>query len=239
MLKIQKGKIIVIEGTNKSGKYTQTKLLVDRLRKGNIPCNSMSFPDYNTPCGRIVGQGLLGKERDDWPGDSGWFGDPDKIPAKVASLYYAAEREYARPKIEEIINSGINLIINGYVESNLGHQAGKIKDRDKKLEIIGYIYNLEYHLNKLPKPDEIIFLHMPYKIAMKSGEQMKEKPDGHESNEEHQKRAEETYQFLANYYAWKTIECAPDGTINSRRNPEDIHEEVYQYVKDLVFNPNL
>ncbi|MCK5044024.1 thymidylate kinase [Candidatus Pacearchaeota archaeon] len=237
MYKKQKGKIIVLEGTDKSGKGTQTKLLIDRLREENIPCESMSFPNYDTASGRIIGQCLLGKERDEWSGDSNWFGDPDKVNAKIASLYYAADRLKAKPEIEEIINSGINLILDRYVESNMGHQAGKIKNKKKKLEIIDYISNLEYNLNKLPKPDGIVFLHMPHKLAMKLGKKMEEKLDGHESNKGHLRRAEKTYQFLAQNYEWKTIECALGNSIDSIKSPNDIHEEVYTYIIK-IFNHN-
>lgn len=234
-----KGTLIDIEGTDKSGKGTQTQLLIDRLRKENIPCKSISFPDYETPTGRIIGQCLLGKERDEWSGDSKWFGNPDKVDARIASLYYAADRLNKKLKIEEIINSGTNLILDRYVGSSKGHQAGKIKDENKKFEIINYIHSLEYDLNQLPEPDGIIFLHMPYKITMKLGEKMEEKLDGVESDGEHQRKAEKTYQFLAQHYGWKTIECALGETRNSIiRNENDIHEEVYQYVKNLIFDYN-
>lgn len=56
-----KGKLIVIEGTDCSGKETQTKLLMERLKKDGEKVATLSFPMYDTPSGRIIGACLLGK----------------------------------------------------------------------------------------------------------------------------------------------------------------------------------
>ncbi len=56
-----KGKLIVVEGTDCSGKETQTRLLTERLQKENIKVARLSFPMYDTPTGKIIGACLLGK----------------------------------------------------------------------------------------------------------------------------------------------------------------------------------
>jgi len=226
----KKGKIILIEGTDKSGKQTQTKLLTERLRNENIPCEKMSFPRYETPTGRIIEGPYLGRSEI----YGSWFDDCDKLDPKIASLYYAADRRYALSEMNDILESGTNLILDRYYQSNMAHQGGKIRDTKKRLELFKGLEELELGLLGLPKEDAVIFLHMPTKVAIELGKQQGEKSDGHESNIGHLYRAEGSYLLLSQIYHWKKIECAPDGTINSLRIPENIHEEVYNYTKKLL-----
>jgi len=128
---MKRGKIITIEGTDCSGKETQAKMLLEKLTLENIASEIMSFPRYNTPTGRIVGQSYLGKENLG-KGDLAWFGDSNKLNPKIASLYYAADRLAAAPEMERIVLAGKNLLLDRYIESNMGHQAGKIKSPKEK-----------------------------------------------------------------------------------------------------------
>jgi len=232
MPKAKRGKLIVIEGTDKSGKQIQTELLIERLRNENIPCKAMSFPRYDLPTGRIIGQSYLGKDREYWIGDSGWFGEADKVDPKIASLYYAANRREAVPEMNGLLESGTNLILDRYYHSNMGHQGGKIRDPKKRLKLFKELEGLELGFAELPKEDITIFLHMPTEVAIQL--KTEEKEDGHESNIGHRKRAEGTYLQLAQIYDWVKIDCAPDGTINSLRPPEDIALEVYGKIKSIL-----
>jgi len=229
---MKKGKIITIEGTDYSGKETQTKRLFERLQKENIPCETMSFPRYDTPTGRIIGQSYLGKE-DLGEGDISWFGNPDKVTPKIASLYYAADRFAAFPEINKIVESGKYLLLDRWIESNMAHQGGKAKTLKEKSDIINFIYDLEYKSLQLPKPDSILFLYMPYLVAEELKVKRNTQLDGHENNKNHLQNAEKTYLELAEIYEWKKIDCAPDGTTNSLRSIKDIGEEVYIHVKSL------
>lgn len=222
-----RGKIFVLEGTDKSGKNTQSRLLVQRLRQEFGRCETISFPRYNTPTGRIVGQCYLGKDLG--PGDRAWFGDANSVLARIASGYYALDRLAAVPEIERILASGSNLVLDRWVESNMGHQGGKAKNSKERNEIIKYINDLEYRTLRLPKPDTVIFLYMPYQIAMNLPRA--EKADGHESNPEHLRNAEKTYLYLANKFRWKKINCAPRGKLRDRK---DIHNEVFEIVKPYL-----
>lgn len=239
----KRGKIILIEGTDCSGKKTQTELLLDRLNKESIPCKLISFPRYNTPTGRIIGQSYLGKERDYWKGDSAWFGEADSLDPKIASLYYAADRKASVDEINKILDSGCNLILDRYYTSNMAHQGGKLKSVEERKEMFEWIRNLELDILKLPKEDVTIFLHMPLEVAKilrNKRENSGEKADSHELNFEHLKRAEETYIQLAEIYDWKIIECAPEKIIESLKSPENIHEEVYKIVKEFfTINSNI
>ncbi|MFA5026743.1 MAG: hypothetical protein WC713_02630 [Candidatus Methylomirabilota bacterium] len=224
---MKRGLLLNIEGTDASGKNTQATLLVERLNKNGFPCETLSFPRYNTPTGKIIGDCYLGKTCDSW------FGDANSVPPEVASLYYAADRKAAAEEIIKKLDSGRHIILDRYVESNMGHQGGK-KSGEDRIKIINFINNLEYGLLKLPRPDAIIFLYMPYLAGMELKKGRAGKADGHESNAEHLKNAEETYLQLADMFGWTKIECAPDGTIKSLRKKEDISEEVYEKVMNLM-----
>ncbi|HJX49904.1 MAG TPA: hypothetical protein VJ438_00410 [Candidatus Nanoarchaeia archaeon] len=222
-----RGKTFVLEGTDKSGKNTQSDYLLASIRALGLNCQKMSFPRYHTPTGRIVGQCYLGKILG--PGDRAWFGDANLVPPEVASIYYAADRLAAVPEIEEILSSRSHLILDRWVESNMGHQGGKAKTPEQRAGIIEFISHLEYGVLDLPKPDAVIFLYMPYEVARTLPRA--EAADGHESNEEHLRNAEETYLYLAKRFNWKQINCAPNGKI---RSIDDIHQEVFEIVKPYL-----
>jgi len=232
-----KGRLIVIEGTDGSGKRTQADKLLDRLNCRGLPTQLISFPRYETPAGRIIGQCYLGKEIGD--GDVAWFGEPDKLDARVASLYYAADRLDAVPEILEIINSGHNLILDRYYQSNMGHQGGKISDRDEREKMFDYLEELELKINQIPREDMTIFLYMPLVVSAELRKQRAEKTqqvqDGHESNPDHLRRAEESYLNLEKRFGnWQRIDCAPEGTRQSLKSLEEIHNEIYAVVKNFL-----
>jgi len=226
----KRGKLIVITGTDSSGKQTHTANTLARLVREGIPCQSMGFPRYDTPTGRIVGESYLGKN------SPSWFEEPHLVHPFIASLYYAADRFAAKLEIETILELGTNLILDRYVEDNLAHQGGKANPKDRG-KIISFIYSLEYGLLELPRPDEVIFLHMPHQVGMELKRRTGETKDGHESNPEHLARAEETFLELAKRYNWAKISCAPDGTFNSLRTLEDIGKEVYKRVVEIFQKP--
>ena len=219
-----KGKLIVIEGTDCSGKETQTKLLVEKLEKEGIRCVRFSFPVYDSPTGKIVGGPYLGKEYI----CPGWFDEGAiNVDPKVASLYYAADRKYNIPKINELIDNGINVILDRYVYSNLAHQGGKIKDKTDRLNMYNWLEKLEFDLLELPEADVKVFLHMPYEVSLELKKNREEGMDQHESSKEHLLMAEESYKEIANLYNFKTIEC---NIGNSPKKIEDISDELYNYV---------
>jgi len=230
--KMPLGKLICIEGTDGSGKATQTKLLIERLKKEKINADFMSFPNYRTPTGRIIGECYLGKDLGQIHPCS-WFGDANDVDPKIASLYYAADRVAAIPKIKKTLESGTHLILDRYVDSNKAHQGGKLKDIERT-NIINLIEKLEYGLLEIPRPDKTIFLYMPYQVGIELKKDTKETADSHEASPEHLKNAEETYLELAGIERWIQINCAPDNTINSLRTKKDIHKEVYQKVREII-----
>lgn len=220
---MEKGKIIVIEGTDCSGKKTQSKLLEKRLRENGRDCISFSFPFYDSPTGKIIGGPLLGRSDQE---DSYFKGNLAKLDPKIASLYYAADRLYNIKNINEYIEKGYYVILDRYVTSNLAHQGCKIEDKDERFYMYQWIDKLEYWLLGLPKPDKTILLHMPY-IFTKELEKNREVSDEIEEDEEHLTRAEKAYLELSELYNWDKIECVKDGKI---RSIEDINDEILSLI---------
>lgn len=221
-----RGKLIVIEGTDCSGKQTQTRELVKALKKRGEKVKTISFPRYNTPTGKIVGGPYLGKEHI----NETWFPEgPAKLDPKISCLYFAADRRAALKEINKTLDSGTNLILDRYTTANLGHQGSKIKDKKERLKMYKWIETLEYGLLELPKPDLVIFLHMPFWASKILKEKRKETAtDGHETNEKHLKEAEKTYTEIAKLYNWNTIECTEGKKIKSIK---EVQKEILSLFK--------
>lgn len=219
-----RGKLIVIEGTDCSGKETQTKLLVEKLEKENIKCIRFSFPNYDSPTGKIVGGPYLGKEYI----CDGWFEEGAvNVDPKVSSLYYAADRKYNIGKITNLIDSGVNVILDRYLYSNLAHQGGKIKDKKERLEMYKWLEKLEFDLLELPHADIRVFLHMPYEVSLELKKNRIEGMDQHEASKEHLLMAEQSYKEIADIYDFKTIECNKG---EKPRNIDDINNDLYNFI---------
>lgn len=221
---MKKGKLIVIEGTDCSGKGTQSELLYKKMIDDGLNVYKTSFPMYDTPTGKIIGGPYLGKEHI----CLGWFKEgANNVPAKVASLYYAADRLYNINIINEKLTEGYIVILDRYVTSNMGHQAGKIKDKNERLEMFKWLEKLEYELLELPKPDIKIFLHMPYEYSKKL-QKNRDELDEHEKSPENIINAENAYLELSNIYDFDIIECIRNEEL---RTINDIHKEIYNIVK--------
>lgn len=220
------GKIIVIEGTDCSGKETQSKLLVERLNALGKKCASFSFPMYDTPTGKIVGGAYLGKVEI----SPGYFeeGAPNVDP-KVSCLYYAADRKYNIDKALKLLEEDYYVLLDRYTTSNLAHQGSKIKDKDERFNMYQWIDKLEYWLLQLPKPDKTIFLHVPYEFSCEL-KKNRTSLDENEKSPEHLQGAERAYLELVELYNWDKIECVKDGVL---RSIEDINDEILKLIEDM------
>ena len=220
------GKIIVIEGTDCSGKETQSKLLEKKLNQAGKKCIRFDFPMYNTPTGKIVGGDYLGKPE---IGDSLFPEGAINVNPQVVCLYYAADRKYNMPKIEKYLEDGYFVILDRYTTSNLAHQGSKITDKDERFNMYQWIDKLEYWLLKLPKPDKTIFLHVPYEYSIELRKNRKDL-DEHEKSAYHLKLAEEAYIELSELYNWTRIECVKNEKL---RSVEDINEEIMKEIEKM------
>ena len=219
-----RGKIILIEGTDCSGKETQSKLLYKKLKSDKIKCITMSYPDYNSPTGKIIGGPYLGKEYI----CDGWFPEgASQVDPKVSSLYFGADFLYHLDYMNKILDSGTSIILDRYFYSSFAHQGGKAKTQEERIKIYKWLEKLEFELLNLPDPDIKILLHMPYNSSCKLKSFRVEKPDQNESSKEHLLNAEMSYMEIASLYDFKIIECA---TLDNPRKIEEINEELYNYV---------
>ncbi len=216
-----KGKLIVIEGTDFSGKQTQTELLVKNLQNLGIKAVHFSFPNYASPTGRIISEAYLGKK------NPSYFKEGiENVDPKISSLYYAADRLYNIKIIEKYLNAGYIVVLNRYVESNMAYQGGKIKDIKLRNIMYEWLDNLEFVLLELPRPDLVIFLYMPYEKVCYFKEQKGEIP-----NVDTLHMAEIAYFELASIYDYHKVNCFKD---NELRPIEELGTEILNKVKTFI-----
>ena len=222
------GKLIVIEGTDSSGKETQTKRLFEKLEEKGLKVKKISFPNYDSPACEPVKMYLAGA-----------FGeDAMKVNPYPVSTMYAIDR-YASFKIdwEKFYNEDGIIVTDRYVTSNMVHQASKIKDLDEKKQYLNWLEDLEYEKMGIPRPDLVIFLNMPTEMAVKLMAERKnkitgeEKKDIHERDKEYLKESHANACKIANTYNWKEIKCSDGERI---KTIEEIGEEVFSLVEKVV-----
>lgn len=214
-----KGKLIVIEGTDGSGKGTQTKLLINFLKKEKRKVFMADFPQYEKFFGQLIGRYLNGE-----------FGGIKHVSPYLASLPYALDRASARDEIKEKLNNGLIVISNRYTFSNMAHQSANLPPKER-VKYIKWDEELEYKINGLPKEDLIIFLYVPNKFNQQlidkkeSRNYTKKKRDIIEASNNHLQEAEKQYLWLAKRYKHvRKIDC-----VNKKgelRTIEDIHQEI-------------
>ena len=223
-----KGNLIVIEGTDCSGKETQSNLLIEKLKSDGIRIEKFSFPNYNSPTGKIIGGPYLGKSYI----CDGWFpeGAPNVDP-KVSALYYAADRLYNIDKIKFLLDNGVNVILDRYVYSNMAHQGGKLDSESDRNSMYDWLDNLEFNLLELPKPDISVFLHMPFEFSLILKKNREEDMDQNEKDKNHLINAENAFIELAKKYDFYTIQCNDGDRI---KTIEEINKDLYNYVSNKI-----
>ena len=222
------GKLIVIEGTDSSGKETQTKKLYERLANEVEKVRKISFPNYESPACEPVKMYLAGA-----------FGDNAlNINPYPVSTMFAIDR-YASYKMdwESFYNAGGIIVTDRYTTSNMVHQASKIKNIDEKSKYLGWLEDLEYNKMGIPKPDLVIFLNMPTEMAVKLMEARKnkitgeEKKDIHEKDTSYLKKSYDNACDIAKKYNWQEIKCVENKRL---KTIEEIGEEIYTLVKEIL-----
>lgn len=232
MTKKKKGKLIVIDGTDGSGKSTQVKLLEERLKKEGYKVKVADFPEYyDNFFGAFIGHCL-----------SEQYYNFLNVHPKIASVLYAADRWESKEKIEKWLADGYVVLSNRYVSANQIHQGGKIANPAKRKKFIQWLDEMEYGTFKIPKPDLTLYLSLPINIILeliekRESSQMKRKylrkhKDVHESDvaflENSRRSAMWLPKILKNFIK---IDCAQGGNIMSR---EEIHEMVYGEVNKIL-----
>ncbi len=224
----KRGKFIVFEGPDGSGKATQTKLLINFLEKEGYAVKKIDFPQYGKKSAGLVEEYLNGK-----------YGKSEEVGAYRASIFYACDRYDASFVIKDWISQGFIVVADRYVPSNIAHQGGKIKNKKKRNEYIKWLYNLEYEIFEIPKPDINIILKtstaLSYLLSSKIEDKEKrekkklylgeKKRDIHEEDKKHLENSLKVYLEIAKEYPrdFKMIECIENEKLLS---PEEIHDKV-------------
>lgn len=223
------GKLIVIDGIDGAGKATQTKLLIHRLEDAGYKTATLDFPQYyNNFFGKLTGRFLNGE-----------FGDAPTANPYLASVLYAADRWESKGKIEKWLEEGRIVILDRYVSSNQIHQGGKISNVEEKKKFLDYLEEMEFNVFKIPKPDAIIFLNVPYEISKnliaKKAERayvVGEKQDKVEKSQSYQEGAyRQSLEMIKKYNNWNEINCIENDKIIL---PEEISQKIWEKIKTLL-----
>lgn len=218
-----KGKLIIIEAGDGSGKATQTKALYDHLAADGKRIHRVEFPDYGSDSSALVRMYLGGS-----------FGEhADDVNAYAASTFFAVDR-YAsyQMKWKKYYEAGDIILADRYTTSNMVHQAVKLTDAAERDAFLDWLWDFEFQKLGLPVPDLVIFLDMDPAvsdrlIAARAKEKAQEK-DIHEKDTSYLHRCHAAYEVLAQKYDWQTIRCSACG---APRTIEEIHADVYAAVK--------
>lgn len=215
------GKLIVIEGTDGSGKSTQFRLLTERLSNENREFRKLVFPQYQEESSSLIRMYLGGE-----------FGSsPSDVNAYAASAFYAVDRYASYKKVwSRWYENGGLVVSDRYTTSNAVHQASK-EPAEKQQEFLKWLYEFEYDKLGLPRPDLVIYLDVPTDFTeklMRSREAATHtSADIHEQDMDYLATCRRTGKAAAAFYNWTVIDCVRDGAM---RSIEDIHEEIYRHV---------
>ncbi|MEA4964286.1 MAG: thymidylate kinase [Oscillospiraceae bacterium] len=216
------GKLIVLEGTDGSGKSTQFRFLSGRLEQEGTAFRRLVFPQYDKESSALIRMYLHGD-----------FGmRPGDVNAYAASTFYAVDR-YAsyRQGWKRDYDAGTLILADRYTTSNAVHQGAK-EPPERRRAFFDWLRDLEYRRMGLPAPDLVVYLDVPTEVTaqlMREREQATgTHADIHEADNEYLRTCRAAAAEAADYYGWTKIQCVRDGIL---RTKEDIHQEIYGLVK--------
>lgn len=226
--RIKKGKFFVLDGIDGSGKTTQAELLIEELNSSGHKTVTISFSQYGSKSAGLVEEYLAGK-----------FGSAEEVGPYRASVFYACDRYAASFQIKEWLDQGKIVVADRYTSANLGHQGGKIKDLAEWKKYVEWIFELEYGLFAIPKPDLTILIKTNPELALDWNRQVEghkklereylgKVSDIHE-NLQHQLDAQESFVRLAKFYSddFVMVDRCPEGAM---LEAEQVHQMILEKV---------
>lgn len=227
---MKKGKFIVLDGNDGSGKATQAKLLAHRLYDEGALSVTMDFPAYDRNFfGAFIGGCLAGEH-----------GDFLHMDPKIVSTVYALDRLESSGHIRSALAEGKVVIADRFSSSNQIHQGGKIADENERTAFLEWLDHMEHEVLQIPRPDLIIYLRVPVEISVKL---LSEKravknqlldagvKDMVEEDRTYLERSHETANWLATQQPnWRVVDCVSEGGM---RSIENIQSEVRKIVDEV------
>lgn len=217
-----KGKLIILEGTDGSGKSTQFARLCQRMEEEARPFHRLVFPRYDQPSSTLLRMYLQGE-----------FGShPSDVNAYAASTFYAVDR-YASWKQDwsGYYLGGGTVLSDRYTTSNAVHQGSKVPPKDREA-FFAWLADFEYDKLGLPKPDLVLWLDMPIDRAVENlrrrESQTHTQADIHEVDEDYLRQCRLAAQAAAEFYGWRRVPCVK--AAGGLRSIEDIHSEIWSAV---------
>lgn len=219
MKKPKKGSLIVFEGIDASGKTTQYQLFIDHLKKNKIPYQTIDFPQYDlTFFGRVTKRFLKGE-----------FGSLKKVSPYLASVLYAMDRFSAKKKMEGWLKKGFIIVANRYAGSNMAHQGSKISNQVERKKLLDYLNELEFKVNKIPRPNLNVFLDVPPTVTAALMAKSGRHDDIADSDLKHQRATYRVYRSIARGRNWLRVPCVDEkGDIQA---PDTIAEWIVKTMK--------
>ncbi len=216
------GKLIVLEGLSAAGKKTQTRLLLESLRKSGKKAVSFAFPDYDSPVGKLIAEYLAGK----------WGKKEDLV--QTAVILYALDRYQNAPQIRKALEENDFVLLDRYSPANYAFQGALAKNDKEKAELWHWIDQVE---KGLPRADLVIFLDVPRAVTQQNyaGRDAKnplsqkgQEQDIHESDAEFEAKVHQNYLQLAEERKWAVVNCVENDQLLP---PEKVHEKVKAALK--------
>ena len=222
---LSKGRLIVLEGIDGSGKSSQYRRICARMEKDGIDYNHIVFPRYDKDSSALIRMYL-----------SGQFGThPDDVNAYTASTFYAVDRFASfREDWGKIYNNGGLIISDRYTTSNAVHQGSKLSDEELPA-FFRWLSDLEYDKMGLPRPDLVIYLDVDVETSLARMKRRQEKSsttaDIHEKDVDYLRRCLHTADMAAEYYGWKRIPFMKDG---AERDVDEKNDEIYDLILSYI-----
>ena len=222
---MSKGRLIVLEGIDGSGKSSQYRRICARMEKDGIDYNHIVFPRYDKESSALIRMYL-----------SGQFGThPDDVNAYTASTFYAVDRFASfREDWGKIYNSGGLIISDRYTTSNAVHQGSKLSDAELPA-FFQWLSDLEYVKMGLPKPNLVIYLDVDLETSLARMKRRQEKSsttaDIHEKDVDYLRRCLHTADMAAEYYGWTRIPFMKDG---AERDVDEKNDEIYDLILSYI-----
>lgn len=221
-----KGKLIVFEGTDGSGKSTQYARLCQRLEQEGKSFQRLVFPQYDKPSSALLRMYLNGE-----------FGShPEDVNAYAASAFYAVDRYASLKQVwGEYYQQGGLILSDRYTTSNAVHQASKVPESQRPA-FFDWLADFEYGKLGLPEPDLVIYLDMPTERAVENLRRRESdtntKADIHEVDTAYLSMCHETAGQAADHYGWRRVACVD--TQGNLRTIEDLHEEIWSMISEVL-----